>query len=92
MKIVSIVNYYGGKTAAYKGLVKGARSGFNAMLGGFRLPGGTFLSLGDGGVYWSATERDRDNAYYYVFDGGTQRLNWNGPGQGWGFSVRCLKD
>ena len=82
----------GGRKTAFKHLIKGGESGFDALLGGNCYTHGTFLSLGARGYYWSATETDGGYAYYYYFDGGDQRLDRDYRDQGLGFSVRCLQN
>ena len=49
----------------YKALIEGGNSGFNAQLGGGRNIVGSFLNLGDYGRYWSATEADGGDAFFY---------------------------
>jgi uncharacterized protein (TIGR02145 family) len=81
----------GGK-AAYKALIEGGKSGFAAQLGGYRYSNGDFSSLGDGGRYWSATERDAGNAWLYYFrrfDGKLYRSHGN---KSVGRSCRCVQD
>lgn len=81
----------GGK-AAYQALIAGGSSGFSAQLGGNRYSSGGFGTLGDGGVYWSATEYDSGYAWVYRFYrvlGELVRGNYDKP---WGFSCRCVQD
>lgn len=79
----------GGK-AAYKALIKGGSSGFQAVLGGWRYSNGSFSTLGSRGYYWSSTEYGADYAWHYYFYNGElgryDLLRSNG------FSCRCLKD
>lgn len=91
-EIISLLNHYSNKKATYKALIEGGVSGFNALLGGLRDTGGSFLTLGAFGFYWSATERDGGFAYGYFFFGVNQTLGRDDGGQGLGFSVRCLQD
>ena len=82
----------GGK-AAYKALIEASNSGFHALLGGIRDSSGSFSYLGDGGYYWSATEGDADDAWFYYFSRGRGELNrrtyWNISN---GLSCRCVQD
>ena len=89
--IGALIEYNGSGIAAYKWLIAGGKSGFDALLGGNRVTGGSFLGLGVYGHYWSATERVGGSAYYYNFNGDDQRLFRNYFDQGLGFSVRCLQ-
>jgi len=65
--------------------------GFSALPGGGRYPG-SYLYLGDRGVWWTARENNGSSAYRreisnhgdYVFDGTTFKDNGN--------SVRCVSD
>ncbi len=67
-------------------------TGFTALPGGNRVDNGAFYSIGNYGLWWSATEYGTDNAwnrdlYYSNYDvssyGGNKEL---------GFSVRCVRD
>lgn len=66
-------------------------SGFSALPGGDRRTSGTFLSLGDGGGWWSATE---DGSYawrrYLIFSLAT--VGRHTVEKGDGYAVRCLRD
>ncbi len=77
---------------AYKILILEGSSGFDALLGGYRFADGSFLSLGAGGNYWSATESDGGGAYSFYFYGVNERLDRGYVGQGVGLSVRCLQN
>ena len=67
-------------------------TGFTALPGGDRDDDGAFNFIGYGGLWWSATEDDADNAWYrYVV------YDVSGVGRSYvskelGFSVRCLRD
>ena len=88
-----LLDEYGSEGGAfYEALIKGGGSGFAALLGGYRNTDGSFLNLGANGNYWSATERDGGNAYYYNFHGDVERLGQYSLGKGLGLSVRCLQD
>ncbi len=66
--------------------------GFSALPGGYRGAIGSFSSLGDNGVWWSATESDSTSAWYRYLDyhgGGVIRLDSDKED---GFSVRCVRD
>lgn len=79
-----------GGMAAYKALIKGGSSGFQAILGGWRDSDGSYILLGSGGYYWSSMESDVDNAWGYYFYVG--KLTRGLSGKSLGQSCRCLKD
>ena len=81
----------GGK-AAYKALIEGGSSGFAAQLGGDRYSGGDFYDLGDGGIYWSATEPGADLAWTYHFTRNNGKLTRLGNNKSVGRSCRCVQD
>jgi len=67
-------------------------TGFTALPGGFRFSDGSFIGIGGGGGWWSATEGStggawlRDMGYDY-----SNVVRYYYP-KGLGFSVRCLRD
>jgi uncharacterized protein (TIGR02145 family) len=67
-------------------------SGFSALPGGGRDPGGSFYGAGGGGYWWSSSEGDGSYAWRrYLGYGGAQVSRYDYYKSG-GFSVRCLKD
>jgi uncharacterized protein (TIGR02145 family) len=69
-------------------------SGFSALPGGGRNLGGSFISIRDFASFWSATEYDSGNAWYYYLyysAGGVTRTYFNST-KSVGASVRCLRD
>ena len=69
---------------------------FSALPGGYRYSDGSFSNAGNGGYWWTATERGsyayyRYMPYYYdvVFEGHSDK-GYSDKGDG--FSVRCLQD
>lgn len=68
-------------------------SGFIGLPGGYRDFGdGTFIDIGDRGVWWSSNEDVSGFAwgrYLYYFDNDLDRTGFNNRN---GFSVRCLRD
>ena len=67
-------------------------TGFTALPGGTRFGNGTFVNVGIGGYWWSATEYDASSAWdhslgYYVSN---VYRNYNNKKDAW--SVRCLRD
>lgn len=92
---------YGGVSAdseqkgkgAYKALVAGGSSGFNAVLGGGRSQDGQYARLEAHGFYWTASEIDPKHAWYYNFGRGGLALHRQNAGEKErAFSVRCVKD
>ena len=79
--------------AAYKALLKGGSSGFNGLLGGGRSQDGQYARLEAHGFYWTASESDPANGYFYNFGRGKEALHrQNGGEKDRAFSVRCLRD
>ena len=78
--------------AAYKALLSGGTSGFNALLGGGRSDDGQYARLEAHGFYWTATENDPVTALFYNFGKGGLALNRHSSGEKQrAFSVRCVK-
>ena len=77
---------------AYKALLTGGNSGFNAVLGGGRDEDGKYARLEAHGFYWTASDSDPINVWYYNFGkgGGAFHRQSGGEKQG-AFSVRCLR-
>lgn len=103
----SLANAYGGyydwqtlgcvgnPKLAYSALIEGGsdsnRSGFSALLGGWRGTDRSFHSLGDYGYYWSATERSSGNMWVYNFSRISGKLYQHDYYEGFGFSCRCVR-
>jgi len=90
---VAELDEYGSKVA-YEAMIVGGSSGFSAQLGGYRWANGWFRGLGESGVYWSATEYDDRDAWYYGFSGdyGEMDRDYRGAWKSYGHSCRCVKD
>jgi uncharacterized protein (TIGR02145 family) len=65
-------------------------SGFSALGGGDRPE--NFLQIGDYGVWWSATNKDDSQAYYYDANYNITNLETSYLQKSIGFNVRCIKD
>jgi uncharacterized protein (TIGR02145 family) len=66
--------------------------GFSAFPGGYRYTNGDFYDLGCYGPWWSSSEISSTRAWgrsMYYSDGNVNRYSNN---EGFGFSVRCLRD
>jgi uncharacterized protein (TIGR02145 family) len=79
--------------AAYKVLLRGGSSGFNALLGGGRSEDGQYARLEAHGFYWTASEIDEAKAWYYNFGKGGLALHRQSGGEKQrAFSVRCVRE
>ena len=79
--------------AAYKALITGGSSGFDALLGGGRSDDGQYARLEAHGFYWTASEIDATNGWFYNFGKGGQAFHRQDGGEKQGaFSVRCVRD
>ena len=82
----------GGK-AAYKSLLIGGGSGFNAVLGGGREENGKYARLEAHGFYWTASESGPGSALFYNFGkGGIALHRQTGGEKERAFSVRCVRE
>ncbi len=78
---------------AYKALILGGDSGFDAQLGGWCIPAkGGFSNLGADGCYFSATEASSREAWCYTFSGLAAHLRRSKFVKDYGLSVRCVTD
>lgn len=96
-----LAKHYGGVSedaedkgkAAFKALMTGGGSGFNAVLGGGRAGDGRYARLEAHGFYWTASEIDPANGWYFNFGKGGQALHRQDGGEKErAFSVRCVRD
>ncbi|MCI0541880.1 MAG: hypothetical protein L0Z50_42325 [Verrucomicrobiales bacterium] len=96
-----LAKHYGGVSedsqdkgkAAYKALLAGGSSGFNAMLGGGRSDAGEYARVEAHGFYWTASQSDPASSAFYNFGrGGLAFHRQSGTGKEWALSVRCVKD
>ena len=83
----------GGK-AAYRALLIGGGSGFNALFGGGReAENGRYARLEAHGFYWTASESGPAMSWFYNFGKGGLMLNRHRDGEQEGaFSVRCVRE
>ena len=78
---------------AYKALLAGGSSGFNAVLGGGRSDDGQYARLEAYGFYWTATEIDLASGWSYNFGRGGEALHRQSGGEKQrAFSVRCVRE
>jgi len=78
--------------SAYVRLISGGDSGFNAFLGGNREPDGTYQRLDAHGFYWTSSEYDSAEAWFYNFAKGASLLNRHTGDKRRAISVRCVND
>ena len=67
-------------------------TGFTALPGGGRDDVCTFLGIGLGGLWWSATESSATYAWSRYMDYDTSGVTRHGNSKEVGFSVRCVRD
>jgi len=78
--------------SAYKALLVGGNSEFNALLGGNRESDGKYSRFDAHGFYWSATEHGAGEAWFLNFGRGSQALSLqNGGEMSRAWSVRCIR-
>ena len=79
--------------AAYQALINGGNAAFNAVYGGSRdSADGSYARVDAHGFYWTATESDVANAWFYNFGKNGKILNRHKDGQKhMAISVRCIK-
>jgi uncharacterized protein (TIGR02145 family) len=78
---------------AYDALLKGGKSGFDAVLGGGREEGGGYARADAHGFYWTSTESLPGLAMFMNFGKGSRGLYRQRDGEkGLAFAVRCIKD
>ena len=96
----TLAKHYGGVSQdskdkgkeAYKKLLAGGSSGFNAVLGGGRSDG-QYARLEAHGFYWTTSESDPASGWFYNFGKGGQALHRQSGGEKQeAFSVRCVRD
>jgi uncharacterized protein (TIGR02145 family) len=88
---LDIVGYQG--TNQGTSLKSGGNSGFNVVMGGFRLWwDGTFHYLGSYSDFWTSTESDKDEAWLRDFSAYENSIYRNRLDKKYGNSVRCIKD
>src|ERR1700722_9634603 len=77
--------------AAYKALMTGGSTGFNAVLGGGRSDDGQYARLEAHGFYWTASEDGPASGWFYNFgQGGLALHRQSGGEKPRAFSVRCV--
>lgn len=67
-------------------------SRFSALPSGYRNPYGIFDNEGYNASFWSATERDKQTAWFYILNNADTRINKVGGNKNYGMGCRCVKD
>jgi uncharacterized protein (TIGR02145 family) len=76
---------------AYKRLIHGGDSEFNILFGGTRDPSGGYRRVEAHGFFWTATEYDSTNAWFYNLGKNGQFVNRHNDGEkSRAISVRCI--
>lgn len=89
----SLSTHFGGGLEAYKALISGGISGFDAVLAGERNSNGEFLYLRWYSYYWSSTEGGANNAWtYWLYSDNLALSRDYYCSKIVGLSLRCLKD
>jgi hypothetical protein len=83
-----------GRKATYAALMTGGSAGFNALLGGSRVPvEQAYARLEAHGLYWTASESGATTAWFYAFGKrGTVPQPSSRRQQGDGGSVRFIRE
>lgn len=81
----------GDPAAANSALLAGGATGFGAQLGGWRGSNGGYDSQGTLGFYWSTTEKDEDQAWFYIFQPERGKLTRRSTKKSMGMSCRCVR-
>ena len=87
-----LINYLGGEDIAGKVLKESGKSKFNALLGGSRIPMGSFGLIETYGCYWSSTKFDKTHAWYRYLTNQNDLIVRTYFTISYGFSVRYVKD
>jgi len=67
-------------------------SGFTGLPGGFQFFFGGFSNIGSGGLWWTLTEFNATNVWYYTLSNFTDDSGRGNSNKNSGFSVRCIID
>ncbi|HCT29489.1 MAG TPA: hypothetical protein DIW31_01870 [Bacteroidales bacterium] len=87
-----LINKLGGEEVAGKEMKISGSSGFNALLGGSRIPMGSFGLMDTYGCFWSSTKYDKTHAWYRYITNQNDYIIRTYFTTTYGFSVRYVKD
>ena len=73
-------------------LKEGGISGFNALLGGRRTAGGTYVGINSFGFYWTSYDRGGADAFFRAFSVSDSRIERDEYAKRGAFYVRCIED
>ncbi len=76
---------------AFNALIRDGKSGFEAILGGNISLLGRYEREGNHGMYWTATEADSTQAWFYNFAKMKTLINRHRGDKRMAFSVRCVQ-
>lgn len=85
-----LLNHYGNPGKAYRNLINGGTTDFNALLGGYRTASGQFFEMGTFGDYWTSTESSIENAHLYYFNAPNRAVYHDELNKKCALSVRCI--
>lgn len=77
--------------SAFRQLIKGGDSKFEALLGGNREPNGQYERTNAHGFYWTSTADKNGEAWFYNFGNGMGILNHHSGTKQRALSVRCIQ-
>jgi uncharacterized protein (TIGR02145 family) len=84
---------YGDTQSAYKALIVGGSAKFNVVFGGRRDPnGGPYARKDAHGFYWTSSEIDSKNAWFYNLGTGGQMVTRHEGDKDHSISARCIRD
>lgn len=87
-----LLDKFGGEDKAAPMMLKSSNEGgFNAKLSGLATVG-NYQLLDNYGAFWTATENDRDNAWYLYFTPKSNLVTTSFSVKSHGLSVRCIKN
>lgn len=85
----ALIKQYKNRSEAYKKLISGGSSGFNALFGGWQDHSNEFDAFGKKGFYWTSTDIDIDKAYLWGFENDSLELYKSQTESK--YSCRCVK-
>jgi uncharacterized protein (TIGR02145 family) len=77
---------------AYKVLIKGGVSGFNARLSGLRDAQRRFYNKGKYSAFWSSKKNGSDGSWSYSFRGDVRHIYRDNSPKEYALSCRCVQD
>lgn len=81
----------GDPVAANRALIPGGSSGFDLPLSGWRGSNGGYDSAGKMGFYWTASEENEDNAWFYIVLPEGSKLTRRSTNKRMGMACRCVR-